>query len=176
MAEHNNDLAGELPNQPHVSLKQCERLIGEWRISGPDVTGTVRYEWMEGGFFLIQHFDLEQGGGHYKGIEYTGYDEETGTLRSRLMGTDGSRFMYTYGFKGDTMYYWFGEKGSDNYSEGRFSADGNTIAGRWRWPNPDGTTGGYTYTLEKKHDDLARSGAAAPAQSAPGGGAIRAAR
>jgi hypothetical protein len=80
-------------------------LIGDWRISGPDVEGTVCFEWMEGGFFLIQHFDLIQGGGHYKGIEYTGFGVETATLRSRLIGTDGSRFMYTYSFAGNTMYY-----------------------------------------------------------------------
>ncbi|MBV9791209.1 MAG: hypothetical protein JOZ51_23645 [Chloroflexi bacterium] len=150
MAEHNNDQAGSLPKTPHPALKQFDRLIGEWRISGPDVEGTIRYEWMEGGFFLIQHFDLINFGERYTGIEYTGYDEDTATLRSRLMGTDGSRFMYTYGFEGDTMYYWFGEKGADNYSTGTFSADGNTITGQWQWPNPDGTTGGYTYTLQRQ--------------------------
>ena len=87
MAEHNNEtgLAGRLPKTPNPALKQFERLIGTWRISGPDVKGTVRYEWMEGGFFLIQHFDLTQGAEHYKGIEYTGFDEDTQTLRSRLM-------------------------------------------------------------------------------------------
>jgi hypothetical protein len=128
-------------------------LIGDWRISRPDVEGTVRFEWMEGGFFLIQHFDLIQGGGHYKGIEYTGFDVETATLRSRRIGTDGSPFMYTYSFAGNTIYYWFGEKESENYSKGTFSADGNTITGRWQWPNLDGTTGGYTYTLERSHAD-----------------------
>src|SRR5690349_12335398 len=143
MGEHNNALAGELAKQPNGTLAQAERLIGTWQINGPDITGTIRYEWMEGKYFFIQHFDLEQGGAHYKGIEYTGYDEETGTLRSRLMGTDGARFMYTYGFDHDTMYYWFGEQGSDNVSMGTFSADGNMIEGQWTWPNPDGSIGGY---------------------------------
>ena len=150
MAEHNNELAGNLPKTPNPALKQFERLIGTWRISGPDVQGTVRYEWMEGGFFLIQHFDLIQGGGHYKGIEYTGFDEDTQTLRSRLMGTDGSRFMYTYSFEGDTMYYWFGEKGSKTHSVSTFSEDGNTFTGHWEMPNPDGTPGGYSYKAERK--------------------------
>ncbi|HEY0739745.1 MAG TPA: hypothetical protein VGD69_32770 [Herpetosiphonaceae bacterium] len=150
MAEHNNEQAGNLPKEPHPALKQFDRLIGDWCITGPDVDGTIRYEWMEGGFFLIQHFDLVNFGARYQGIEYTGYDEDTATLRSRLMGTDGSRFMYTYGFDGNKMYYWFGEKGADNYSVGTFSDDGNTISGRWQWPNPDGTTGGYTYTLQRQ--------------------------
>jgi hypothetical protein len=149
MAEHNNHLAGELPKEPNPKLRQLDRLIGTWRITGPDVEGTVRYEWMEGGFFFIQHFDLVQGGFHAKGIEYTGYDEETGTLRSRLMGTDGSRFMYTYEINGDKLYYWFGEKGSDNFSESTFSPDGNSYTGRWQWPNPDGTKGGYEYVVHR---------------------------
>jgi len=37
MAEHNNDQAGNLPKQPHPALKQFDRLIGNWHISGPDV-------------------------------------------------------------------------------------------------------------------------------------------
>jgi hypothetical protein len=150
MAEHNNDLVGKLPKVPNPLLRQADRLIGNWHITGPDVEGTVRYEWMEGGFFFIQHFDLVQGGYHAKGIEYTGFDEETGTLRSRLMSTDGSRFMYTYVFDGDKMYYYFGEKGSDTYSLGTFSPDGNRATGRWRIPNPDGTTGGYEYVMQRE--------------------------
>jgi hypothetical protein len=150
VAEHNNDQAGNLPKMPNPALKQFARLIGKWRVSGSDVEGTIHYEWMEDRFFLIQRFDLINFGTRYKGVEYTGFDEDTGTRRSRLMGTDGSRFMYTYSFEGNTMYYWFGEKGSDNYSAGTFSDDDTTITGRWRWPNPDGTTGGYDDTLERQ--------------------------
>lgn len=150
MAEHNNAQAGTLPKEPNSALRDFDRVIGTWRISGPEVEGTIRYEWMEGGFFAIQHFDLENLGERYRGIEYTGFDEATGTLRSRLMGTDGSRFMYTYAFDENHMYYWFGEKGADNYSVGTFSDDGNQITGRWFWPNPDGTLGGYEYTLERQ--------------------------
>jgi hypothetical protein len=149
MSEHNNEQAGKLPAEPNPALRQFDRLIGNWRISGKDVEGTIRFEWMEGGFFVIQHYDLINFGKHYKGIEYIGFDEDTGTLRSRLMGTDGSRFMYTYEFDGDKMYYWFGEKGSDQYSVGTFSDDGNSLTGRWQWPNADGTQGGYEYTITR---------------------------
>ena len=106
-----NHLAGHLPAQPHALLRTLQPLVGTWKLIGLDVDGVIRWEWMEGGFFLIQHFDLQQQG-HQKGIEYTGYDEETGTLRSRLMQTNGSRFTYTYEIDGDTWYYWFGNKGS----------------------------------------------------------------
>lgn len=124
MAEHNNAMAGHLPKTPNAALRGFDKVIGTWEISGPDVKGTVTYEWMEGGFFAIQRFDLVQGGFHAKGIEYTGFDEDTGTLRSRLMGTDGSRFMYTYVFDGDKWYYYFGEKGADDFSLGTFVQPG----------------------------------------------------
>jgi hypothetical protein len=102
-----------------------DRWIGDWRMSGPEIDGVIRFEWMEGGFFLIQHFDLVNFGTRYQGVEYTGFDS-------------------------NTMYYWFGEQGADTYSVGIFNDDGSTISGRWRWSNPDGTTAGYTYTLQRQ--------------------------
>src|SRR5688572_13712932 len=144
MAENNNHLVGRLPKQPNPLLKTLEPLIGKWMITGPDIEGETSYEWMEGGFFLIQKFDLQQQG-HQKGIEYTGYDEETGTLRSRLMAIDGSRFTYTYELDGDTFVYWFGDKGSDIYSRSTFSEDFNSYTGAWHWTKEDGTPGGYEF-------------------------------
>ena len=149
MAENNNQLVGNLPKAPHPKLKTLEPLIGRWKISGPDVEGEVTYEWMEGGFFLIQKYDLYQGGSHEKGIEYTGFDEETGTLRSRLMGTNGSRFTYTYEIDGDNFYYWFGDKGSDIYSKSTIGGDGSSYSGAWHWTNEDGTPGGYEFTVTR---------------------------
>lgn len=144
MAENNNHLVGQLPKEPNPLLKMLEPLIGKWKITGPDIEGETIYEWMEGGFFFIQKFDLQQKG-RQKGIEYTGYDEETGTLRSRLMAIDGSRFTYTYEIEGDTLWYWFGDKGSDIYSRSTFSDDFNTYTGAWHWTNEDGTPGGYEF-------------------------------
>ena len=45
--------------QPDATLKRLGRLVGTWQVSG-EAHGTVTYEWMEGGFFLIQHIDLGQ--------------------------------------------------------------------------------------------------------------------
>jgi hypothetical protein len=148
MAENNNQLMGNLPKEPNTLLKTLEPLIGKWEISGPDVEGEVTYEWMEGGFFLIQRYEIRQQGVH-KGIEYTGYDEETGTLRSHLTGTDGSRFTYTYELDGRTFYYWFGDKGSDIYSRSTLSEDCNSFSGAWHWANEDGTPGGYEFTANR---------------------------
>jgi hypothetical protein len=57
MADNNNAWLGKLPKNPHPALKQLEPLIGTWKVSGPNINGEWRYEWMEGGFFMIQHFN-----------------------------------------------------------------------------------------------------------------------
>jgi len=146
MADNNNCMAGQMPKKPNPELKKLERLIGRWRQSG-DYNGTSECEWMEGGFFLIQHFDaITPDGHHVKGIEYVGFDEGTMTLRSHLMGIDGSNFTYTWDISGDIWTVWFGDKGSDNFFRGKISRDGNTITGGWQWPEGDGKTGGFKFT------------------------------
>jgi hypothetical protein len=149
MAENNNDQADRLPKTPHPKLRSLEPLIGRWRIEGPDVEGGVTYEWMKGGFFLIQRFDLVNFGVRYEGIEYSGWDDETGTIRSRLMGTDGSRYTYTYELDGDVVWYWFGDKGSRWFSRGVLSADHKSIVGRWHMPTPQDEKAGYDYRLTR---------------------------
>ena len=149
MADNNNALIGNLPETPNPDLKKLNRLIGKWKVSGPDIDGEATFEWMEGGFFMIQRFEFTYGGGKIKGIEYTGFDEDTQTLRSHMMDIRGSNFTYTWDIEGDTLWYWFGDKGSQTFSRGTFSADGNTVTGRWQWPKADGKTGGYKYTMTR---------------------------
>ncbi len=44
---------------PSAALKRLgDMLVGTWQLSG-GAEGTIRYEWMEGGRFLIQHVDLK---------------------------------------------------------------------------------------------------------------------
>jgi hypothetical protein len=54
---NNNAQAHQQPPQPSPDLKNLDRLVGTWEMSG-EVQGKVAFEWMEGGFFLIQHVDL----------------------------------------------------------------------------------------------------------------------
>jgi hypothetical protein len=71
----NNDAqAYQQPPEPSPDLKSLgERLVGTWEVSG-GAQGRVSFEWMEGGFFLIQHADLEQHGQRIKGIEIIGHE------------------------------------------------------------------------------------------------------
>jgi hypothetical protein len=145
VADNNNAYVMNLPKEPNVQLKKlAKRLIGKWQVKGPEIDGTIEYELMEGGFFLIQHIDFVQGE-KIKGIEYIGYDQDTDTLRSHFMATDGSNFTYTWQLDGETLRIYFGDKDSDMYFEGTFNSDGSQYSGAWHYP--DG--GGYDATVTR---------------------------
>jgi hypothetical protein len=105
---------------------------------------------MEGGFFLIQHVELNAFGREIKGVEYIGFDEETETLRSHFMDNQGSNFTYTWDLDGDELWIWFGEKDSENFFRGTFDASGDCYSGRWQWPKPGGGKAGYEATLTRQ--------------------------
>jgi len=128
-----------------AALGSLDRLVGTWAISGPDeLTGEVRYEWMDGQGFLVQHVDLRQAGEHNRGVEYIGYDESSGELRSHFFGSGGEILEYTYRIDGDVLTIWFGGVDSPARFEGRFSADGTVNDGAWQWPG-----GGYASTMTR---------------------------
>lgn len=49
---------------PNPDLRSLDRLVGTWKVSGPDIEGQATYKWMEGGFFLLQQRQVEQGRQH----------------------------------------------------------------------------------------------------------------
>lgn len=137
--------------QPHSGLKNLNKLVGTWNVSGPDISGQVTYEWMEGGFFLMQHVNFNHGGHEVKGIEIIGYEMPFGAeqpsenIKSRYYGSGGETYEYTYEVDDDTLTIWGGEKGSPAYYKGTWSADGKTNAGAWVYPNG----GGYESTMTR---------------------------
>ncbi len=135
--------------QPGLALKRLDRLVGTWKISG-EAQGQVTYEWMEGGFFLIQHIDLQKDGHMIKGIEIIGHERGFGAsepskdIKSRYYDSAGDTLDYVYELDGDTLTIWGGEKGSPAHYIGRFSDDGNALTGVWEWPG-----GGYKSTANR---------------------------
>jgi hypothetical protein len=135
---------------PNPDLKSLDRLVGTWKQSG-GVEGTITYEWAEGGFFLIQHVDMESDGRPIKGMEIIGhvqaFGEEPGPdIKSRFFSfLDGMTLDYVYEIDGDTLTIWGGERGSPAYYKGTFSKDGNTMTGGWVYPGG----GGYEATTKR---------------------------
>ncbi|MFF4235767.1 hypothetical protein ACFYYL_07885 [Actinomadura geliboluensis] len=132
--------------QPSPELKALDRLVGTWQVTG-GAEGTVRYEWMPGRFFLVQHVELTQFGEPVTGMEIIGnlrpFGEPTGSdVVSRYYDSAGNTFDYVYELEGDTLTIWAGAKGSPAYYKGTFSADNTTLAGEWVYPGG----GGYAST------------------------------
>ncbi|MEZ4860179.1 MAG: hypothetical protein R3C14_02675 [Caldilineaceae bacterium] len=136
-------------SKPNPDLKSLEPLVGVWHLSG-DTQGTVTYSWLEGGFFLIQHFDFELYDHRVQGIEIIGHLQPFGEapsadIKSRAYDSVGNTLDYVYELAGDTLMIWGGEKRSPAYYHGVFSADGNTVTGGWQYPGG----GGYNSTMTR---------------------------
>ena len=142
MSDGNGDVQGYgqgEAREPSPGLARLGRLVGVWELSG-DTSGTVTYEWMEGGFFLIQHVDL---GEEAKGMEVIGHErglgaEPSADIKSRFYSHTGDTLDYTYELEGDTLTIWFGDRGSPAYYEGTLSEDGNVLKGAWHYPGGGG--------------------------------------
>jgi len=134
---------------PSAELKRLDRLVGTWRVTG-GAEGTVTYEWMDGGFFLLQHVRLEQYGRQITGLEVIGHErpfggEPSDDIKSRVYDNQGNTLDYVYEIDGDTLTIWGGEKGSPAYYRGTFTADGTSVAGGWVYPGG----GGYESTMTR---------------------------
>jgi hypothetical protein len=134
-------------NAPSAALKRMgETLLGTWKLTG-GAEGEIRYEWAEGGFFLIQHVDLKVFGRRIKGVEIVGHLHRVGEEPSAEIWTrfysfcDGLTLDYVYELDGGALTIWFMKKGSDNRYKGEFSKDGTSFRGAWAWPG-----GGYEVT------------------------------
>lgn len=140
--------------KPSPDLKSLERLVGTWKVSDPSgkgaINGRVTYEWMEGGFFLVQHVDLEQYGQKIKAVEIIGHEHAYGAepskeIKSRAYDNMGNTLDYVYEVDKDTLTIWGGQKGSPAYFKGTFSDGGNTCTGGWVYPGG----GGYKATMTR---------------------------
>jgi hypothetical protein len=147
--------ARQQPPEPNPDLRSLDRLVGTWEVSDPSGTGAINgrstFEWMEGGFFLIHRPDFVDGDGRQiKGIEIIGHERPFGAvpsedIKTRFYGNTGETLDYVWEMEGDTFRIWFGERGSPDYYEGTFSADGDTFSGAWHYPGG----GGYEATATR---------------------------
>lgn len=146
MEENEKTQISKQQSNPNPDLKSLEKLVGTWKVSG-GIEGTNTFEWTEGGFFLIQHFDFERGGHSIKGIEIIGHElnfgeEPSAEIKSRVYSfLDGMTLNYIYEMDGDALTIWAGEKNSPAFYKGELSDNGNTMTGEWTYPG-----GGYQAT------------------------------
>lgn len=145
-------MSDDFPTQPGPAddLQTLDHLVGTWEMSG-GAEGSIRYEWMDGGHFLIQHVDLEQYGQQITGIEIIGHlrpfgEEPDPEIRSRFFDSTGNTLDYVYEPTGvNTLTIWGGEKGSPAFCKTVLSDDGTTLISTWTYPGG----GGYQTTDTK---------------------------
>jgi hypothetical protein len=134
---------------PSEALRALDRLVGTWTVTGGAV-GTVSYEWMAGGYFLIQRVELEQYGEKHTGIEVIGNlrpfgEEPSADVWSRFYDDAGNTFDYVYELAGDTLTIWGGERDSEAKFVGSFNGDDTEMVGEWVYPGG----GGYPSTMTR---------------------------
>lgn len=127
---------------PNPDLRSLDRLIGTWTLTG-ETSGSVRYKWLPGGYFLLQHFDLTLNGHRVVGLEVIGHwrpfgEEPSPDISSRAYDNSGNTLDYVYEVTERTLTIWAGTKGSPACYRGDFSVDGRTNSGAWVYPG-----GGY---------------------------------
>jgi hypothetical protein len=102
---------------PRADLKALgERLIGTWKVSG-EAEGETSWEWMDGGFFLIQRGWTRRKREEQTYLQIIGHDRMPGSapadaISGRLYTNHGDTLTYVCELEGDTMTIWMGEKGS----------------------------------------------------------------
>ena|SRR5215216_1031341 len=150
-----NDAHDQQP-QPNPALKSLDVMVGTWNLkgreSGPggEIHGQVAFEWMEGGFYLLQRVDMDYLGRKITGTEYIGYDASNDTLESSFFSNEepgpfgGVALEYVWEVGEDTLTIWGGYVGSPASFKGNFSDDRSTVVGRWEWPG-----GGYEATMTR---------------------------
>jgi hypothetical protein len=148
MASSSEGQPVESPTPPAKLKALGDRLVGTWKVSG-ETEGETTWEWMEGGFFLIQRGWTRREGVEHEYLQVIGYDRMPGAepadaISGRLYTSQGDTLAYVCELEGDTMTIWMGEKGSPAVYKGTFSADGNSIEGAWEWPG-----GGYKETMTR---------------------------
>jgi hypothetical protein len=137
------------PTAPPADLKALgDRLVGAWKVSG-EAEGETTWEWMDGGFFLIQRGWTRRAGVEQTYVQIIGRDRMPGSepadaITGRLYTNHGDTLAYVCELEGDTMTIWMGEKGSPAVYTGTFAANGDTIEGEWTWPG-----GGYKETMTR---------------------------
>lgn len=152
-----------MDDQP--ALEALQPLIGEWSLEPrfsfpvPDgVTGRVVFEWMEGGRFLIERWEVSLPEAP-DGIAIIGPNERGDGYRQHYFDSRGVARVYQMGFEEGT---WTLSRTTPDLSpldfsqrfSGRFVDDGDTIEGVWEIAN-DGVTWEKDFDLTYRRIDRA---------------------
>jgi hypothetical protein len=127
----------EHPPAPTLAAGEDQRplevFVGTWRVNGQNhdpvapMTGEDSYEWLPGGFFLVNRWDRRIGNTQHTGLGVMGYDPASGTYRDNAFDNLGYVRMYRLSVAGRVWTF----TGPYERATYRFSDAGGTIAVQW---------------------------------------------
>lgn len=126
----------EMP-APDAALKRLEPLIGTWELSGrtldssfDNLKGRTTFEWLPGGFFLQQRFEMDFAGLKIHSLELIAYDPSTDTFASNVYSNlFGQPIPYRWDVRGKVVRIEL--EGLARF-EGSRHDDGDSFSGGWR--------------------------------------------
>ena len=132
--ENNTTNGQQRPGREH---RRLEIFIGRWNTEGitratesiPSVrvNGTDTYEWLEGGFFLIHHVDVNMGDDKIRAIEIVGYDDHIKKYPMNFFDSLGNSGTYMASVENGIWKF----SGNSERATVQFSDDGNTMTALW---------------------------------------------
>jgi hypothetical protein len=131
-----------------MQLEALQPLIGEWTVTaempGLDpVSGRTTFEWLAGGGYVIQR--TYNPGPFPQAIMVCGPDAGGEKIVQHYFDSRGVARIYDVSFEGGVLKLWRDGPDFAQRYEGRLSADGKTVAGRWE--RHDGTAWIHDFDL-----------------------------
>jgi uncharacterized protein DUF1579 len=126
-----SDRGNKISRSPAPELKKLDFFAGDWKsqakVHGAPGTPDTNYrstshaEWMEGDFFLVEHWDFELDGVTGKELSIKGYDSERKVYTYHAFTSLGEAFYDTGTVDGDT-WTWLRDESSDSATtKGRYT-------------------------------------------------------
>jgi hypothetical protein len=124
----------------NAPLRRLDVLVGEWSIevsnmpflSDPAaiVRGQNRFDWLEGGHFLVQRWNVEHPD-FPDGIAVVGYDDSTGNYSQHYFDSRGVSRIYKMSLGDGVWKLWRDDPDFSQRFIGTLEDSGTTIRGRW---------------------------------------------
>jgi hypothetical protein len=127
------------------ALRRLDALVGEWEVQAsvggrPMGSGWTRFEWLEGGAFVVQHADAEpaentpdewRANSPFPVTTIIGLDDSAETFSLLYADARGVFRVYAMSLSDRVWKMWRDAPGFFQRFTGTFSDDGKTVTARW---------------------------------------------